>query len=237
MVFSSAKQIPEALRLTEQAIERDPHYGPALAWASICYVRLVVDSRSEVPEVDARKATDLARRALEVAQDDPSILTNAAFALAYFGEEIGATMSLVDRALALNPNYARGWHTSGALRLWAGQPDSAIEHLKAALRLSPRARVGTTLAMIGAAHLVSRRFEQALPKLLLAIQEDPTSPQLYRILAACYALLGRLNDAQEIVKRLRTITPLVVPSLSHFRDPDHRELFLSGLRLAASEGT
>jgi TolB-like protein len=236
MVWSSARRIPEALRLTEQAIERDPHYGPALAWAAVCYIRLGIDSGGEAPEVDARKAMDLARRALEVARDDPSILTNSAFALAYFGEEIGATISLFERALALNPNYARGWHTSGALRLWAGQPDSAIEHFKAALRLSPRTPVGTTLAGIGAAHLASRRFEEALPKLLLAIQEDPSFAQ-YRILAACYALLGRLNDAREIVERLRTITPLVVPNLSHLRSPEHRELLLSGLRLAMGEGT
>ena len=61
-------------------------------------------------------------------------------ALAYFGEDIGAMMALVDRALALNPNFARGWHISGFLRLWAGQPDIAIEHLEQSLRLSPRAR-------------------------------------------------------------------------------------------------
>src|ERR1700730_11439938 len=32
--WSSARQSPEALLLMEQAIERDPHYGPALAWAA-----------------------------------------------------------------------------------------------------------------------------------------------------------------------------------------------------------
>jgi adenylate cyclase len=36
--FSSATLIPEALRLIEQAIQRDPRYGPALAWAALCYV-------------------------------------------------------------------------------------------------------------------------------------------------------------------------------------------------------
>jgi hypothetical protein len=40
-------QVPEALRLLEQAIARDPRYGPALAWAANCYRRLVVDGRSE----------------------------------------------------------------------------------------------------------------------------------------------------------------------------------------------
>jgi TolB-like protein/DNA-binding winged helix-turn-helix (wHTH) protein len=32
MVWSSSRQIPEALRLMEEAIARDPSYGPALAW-------------------------------------------------------------------------------------------------------------------------------------------------------------------------------------------------------------
>jgi predicted TPR repeat methyltransferase len=54
-------------------------------------------------------------------------------------------MALVDRALVLNPNYARGWYSSGALRNWAGQPNIAIEHSEASLRLSPRARAGTPL--------------------------------------------------------------------------------------------
>jgi hypothetical protein len=34
-------------------------------------------------------------------------------------------ISLVDRALALNPNFARGWHLGGILRLMAGDPDTA----------------------------------------------------------------------------------------------------------------
>src|SRR5271167_3621450 len=37
MLLSSARQIPEALRLLEQAIDQDPGYGPALAYAAICY--------------------------------------------------------------------------------------------------------------------------------------------------------------------------------------------------------
>ena len=38
----------------------------------------------------------------------------------------------------------------------------AIGHAEVALRLSPRARVGTTVGIIGPAHLVSRRFDAAL---------------------------------------------------------------------------
>jgi adenylate cyclase len=170
-----------------------------------------------------------------LAGDDPGILANAALALAYIGEDIGAMMALVDRALALNPNYARGWFVSGVLRNWAGQPDVAIEHLDASLRLSPRARVGMPFFSIGQAHFLARRFDDAVPKLLVGIQEDPSFPFPYRFLAACYAHMGRLDEAREIVTRLRAITSVMIPDASFLRNPEHRELWLSGLRLAAGE--
>jgi adenylate cyclase len=237
ILFSASREIPDALRLLEEAIERDPHYGPALAWAAFCHYRLCLDGRSGDPEADCREGVDLARRALQIAGDDPGTLANAALVLAYFGEDLGAMVALVDRALMINPSFARGWHISGTLRLWAGQPDLAIAHIEASLRLSPRARLGMSFSVIGAAHFASRRFEEAVPKLLLAIQEDPNYPPPYRSLAACYAHMGRLNDAREVVKRLRAITPVVVSSADLLRNTEHRDLYMSGLRLAAGEET
>jgi TolB-like protein/class 3 adenylate cyclase len=237
ILFSASRKIPEALRLLGEAIERDPHYGPALAWAAFCHYRHCLDGRSDDPEADCRKGVDLARRALQVAGDDPETLASAALVLAYFGEDISAMMALVDRALALNPSFARGWHISGTLRLWAGKPDLAIEHIQASMRLSPRARVGMSFSLLGAAYLVSRRFEEALPKLLLAIQEDPNYPPPYRSLAACYAQMGRLDEARQVVTKLHAITSVVAPDISYVRNAEHRELYLSGLRLATSEAS
>jgi adenylate cyclase len=158
-------------------------------------------------------------------------------ALAYFGEDIDAMVSLVDRALALNPSFARGWHTSGVLRIWAGQTDIAIEHIKTSLRLNPRGRTAMSFFVIGAAHFFNRRFDQAVPSLLRPIQEDPSFALPYHWLAACYAHMGRLADARSIIRRLRSITPVVVPDASYLRNAEHLELLLSGLRLAAREET
>jgi hypothetical protein len=62
-------------------------------------------------------------------------------------------------------------------------------------------------------------------------------PLPYRFLAACYAHLERLDEARAIVARLRAISPLVLPDDLPFRNPEDRELLLSGLRLAAGEAT
>jgi hypothetical protein len=57
----------------------------------------------------------------------------------------------------------------------------------------------------------------------------------YRVLASCYAHMRRLGEARAIVSRLRAITPAVMEPATRYRDPELRQLFLSGLRLAAGE--
>jgi adenylate cyclase len=91
--------------------------------------------------------------------------------------------------------------------------------------------------MMGSAHFMCRRFDEAVAKLRVAIQENPTFAEPYRALAACYAHMGRLDEAREIVARLRTITPEVIRENWQLRNPEHRALYLSGLRLAAGETT
>ncbi|HEY1261223.1 MAG TPA: adenylate/guanylate cyclase domain-containing protein [Stellaceae bacterium] len=227
--------IREAVDLLDRALACDPHYGPALSWAAICQMRLVREGWAEDPEAAGRKAVDLARRALRVAEDDPGILVNVAFVLANFGEDIGAMIGLVDRALSLTPSFARGWFVSSVLRGWAGQHDLAIEHAETSMRLSPRERRGTTLSRIAESYFFKHEYEEAVARLLLSIQDHPGYPHSYRILAACYAHMGQLDAAREIVAKLNTITAQIIPSGAQLRRPADRDLFLTGLRLAAGE--
>jgi hypothetical protein len=171
MLFSSTKHIPPALALLEDAITRDPNYGPALAWAAVCHQRLCIDGASLDPQAEGRKAVDYASRALLMAPEDPITLANAAMPLAYFGEDIGAMMALVHHALALNPSYARGWYISGILSMWVGDQEVAIERGKTALRLSPRGGIGTAHSLFRHALFLCGRFDEAVPKLLFG---DPT---------------------------------------------------------------
>jgi hypothetical protein len=47
--------------------------------------------------------------------------------------------------------------------------------------------------------------------------------------------MGRLDDARDVITRLRAVTSVVMPDLSYLRRAEFRELFLSGLRLAAGD--
>jgi adenylate cyclase len=228
-------RVVEALDLLNQAIERDPRYGPALAFSAWCRVQFDVGGWTDCRDTNRRQAIDLARQALRVAGDDPGVLTHAAHVLGYFGEDITAAMGLMDRALALNPSFAHGWRWSGWIRLYAGHADLAVEHFQTSLRLSPRDRTAGRLTGIGIAHFFSRRFDEAAATLLVSLEELPAHATPYRFLASCYAHMGRLDDAREIVRRLRAVTPVVVPSATPYRNAEQRELFLSGLRLAAGE--
>jgi adenylate cyclase len=236
--YSSEKEaIVTALDLLLRVIERDPRYGPALALAARCHQDLHVNGWTQDPAASRREGVHLCRQALPVARDDADVLTNVAQVLAYFGEDIDASIALIDRALALNPSSARGWYRSGWLRLWAGQLDLAIQHCETSSRLSPREHRSNPFMAIGIAHFFAQRYEQAKTMLLQSLDERPTWAPTYRFLAACYAHMGRLDDARETVRQLRAITPLIVPDATHWRKAEHRELFLSGLRQAAGETT
>jgi adenylate cyclase len=155
--------------------------------------------------------------------------------LGYFGEDIDVAPGLIDHCLTLNPCFAVGWHWSGVLRILAGQPGLAIQHFETFLRLSPRDRPAHYLNSIGEAHLFSRRFDETAASLLASLERAPTFPVTYRVLASCYAHMGRLDEAREIVSRLRAITPAVMEPGTRYRNPELRELFLSGLLLAARQ--
>jgi len=198
-----------ALDLLKRAIERDPHYGPALALAALIHFHLHLNGWTEDPELDHREGINLARQALRFASEDPGVLGRAAYVLAYFGQDIDAAI----------------------------EPELAIGHFETPLRLSPHAERSSAFMSIGMGHFFARRFEEATVMFLRSLQEHAGWAPTYRFLAASYAHLGKPDEAQETVRRLRSITPVIVPRAAHWRKAEHRELFLSGLRLAAGEAT
>jgi adenylate cyclase len=123
---------------------------------------------------------------------------------------------------------------SGFIRLYAGMPELAIEHFEKSMRLNPRDLHWAQLTGIAIGHFFLGRTDRAEETLLQALQQNPTYPLALRFLASCCAHLGRLNDARAVVTRLRAVTPTIIPEETNFRVRAQNDMYLSGLRLAAS---
>ena len=121
------------------------------------------------------------------------------------------------------------------MRLYAGQHDLGIKHFETSIRLSPRESRSANYLGIGIGHFFARRSEKAAEMIGISLQERTTWPPTLRFMASCLAHMGLLKEAQEVVKRLREITPVVVPTAEQWRISEDREYFLQGLRLAAGE--
>jgi adenylate cyclase len=228
----SKEQVVRALDLLEQAIARDPDYASALAEAAFCRHMLDLNGWTNDLARNREESLDLAGRALRLGSDDASVLGNVAYVLGYFEHDIRPALSLMDRALELNPSFAVGWTRSGWLRLWAGQPDIAIEYFEKSLRLNPLRRAPASFG-IAVAHFFARRLDAAVAMLQLSVKEYPTWAPCHRILAACYAHLGRLEDAHKVIEQLGQITSVLIPNMEHWRVPEQRRFYLEGLRRAA----
>jgi len=187
--------------------------------------------------VESEKVRTLARRAREAAPNDPMTVTSAAGALLNLGEDPQILRRMVDEALARNPSHAFGWLWSGWIRTVSGEADVAIEHFEMSLRLDPRAsRRAFHLTGMGICHFRQRRFELAVPMLQASFAELPSYAMTAWFLAACYAHMGRLDEARDFAARQGILAGgqwLKIGSI--YGDPDQRELLLSGLRLATAE--
>ena len=141
----------------------------------------------------------------------------------------------MDHCLSLNPSFARGWHWSGLLRIFAGQPDLALEHFEIYLRLSPRDRVPGYLNGFGEALFFSRRFDEAAANLVASLERAPGFPGHLPRSRGLLCSHGTARRSTRDRQAARAITPVVVERAVRYRNPEHRELFLSGLRLTAGE--
>ncbi len=208
LYMQTRESTSEALRLFHKAIELDPDFAVAYGTAAYCYAwrkasRWMTERAQEIAE-----AARLARRAVELGKDDAVALYKAGLTLAYLVEDFDAGALFIERAVVLNPNLASAWYASGWLKVWIGEPETAIKHLEQFMRISPldplMARAHTAVAF---AHVFAGRYDEAVRYAEQAVSEQPNSHQALRAAAMSNALTGRLEQARKAMARLREIDP------------------------------
>jgi TolB-like protein len=233
----SRAAIDEALTMFCEAIQRDPEFASAYAMAAWCYSLRKIDRWATDADREIAEGTRLARRAVELGQNDAVALASSVHALAHLAGDLDGGIAAADRAVALDPNFAAGWFVGGFVRIWRGQPEDAIERLARAMRLNPlspdmqRMEVGIALA-----HLLAGRPEDALSWANTASRHRPDRAFPIGILAAIYAHAGRGEEARLAMQQLRQLDPaLRLSNLGEwlpFQRPQDLETVADALRAA-----
>jgi adenylate cyclase len=192
-----------ARKLSEEAIALDPEYPQPymiLAWTHILHsIRGPSSSRRESQD----KAFKLAQKVLTMDESDAlghQILSNV---YKYKGEYEKA-IAESERAVALDPNNAKGYVNLAESLIRGGRPREAIPLLKKSIRLSPLDQIHASMCLfrLGMAYRAIGQYEEALSALKKADDIRPTffGNQLY--LAATYIHLGREEEARAVADEI-----------------------------------
>lgn len=198
----------EMLTLAKMACELDPEFSAAYALAALTFVqRKAFAWRNDIAQ-EKFEARRLARRAIELDKDDPSVLAMAGHTLCYVLEEVEEGAALLSRAIDLDPNLASARYWSGGAHAYLGELDAAIEQFAIALRLSPLdpriflAQSGTALA-----HFLAGRYEEGASWATMALQNQPNFVNALRTVMACHAMCGRVEKAKHFLEMARQLDP------------------------------
>jgi adenylate cyclase len=201
------ERLKESVRLLRQATEIDPTYGLAFARLAECMMGTMTHGWSQPTDAEINEMVRLSRIALNHGKDDPEVLSTAALVIGDPGGDLPAGLSLVDKALALNPNSATALLVSGYLRIHAGDAETAIQHLEGVARLSPMEYGAFRNNNLSMAYFIAERYDCAAEFAERALHDNPNYAPAMRRLAATYGLLGRAEEAKQMVRRLDVIVP------------------------------
>ena len=128
------KNLCQACRCFELAIELDPGYARAHGWLAFAIVHRVREGW--LPKADLQRAEELAIKAVELAADDYD--THWALGAVYaMTDRLEMAKVEYDLALEINPNDATLLADSAETLVFLGQPKDAVKRVHSAMEVDP----------------------------------------------------------------------------------------------------
>ena len=231
----SREAVAQAQTLFEEAAALDASFCLAHAYLAFTHAQQAVNRWSADPEGSLERAQELVDRALTL--DPTEAEAHYVQGIVHLWQQKDADQAIADaeRAIALDPNFARGYGSLGAALHYAGRSEEALEHLATMARLDPHHPpsyqhfVAQSLFALG-------HFEQAIATLEARLARQPHSDVSRVLLAACYGHLGRAVDARAAWQEALRVNPGY--SIEHrrqilpYKNPADFERVVEGLRKA-----
>jgi adenylate cyclase len=223
------------------AVAVDPHFSQALAWLGQWHSMLLGHGWSQAPLRDIEAAMQFAEAAT---QKDP----NNALGLAVFGHlnayhrrDPFTAQDCFERALRASPGSAIAWTLSSGVLSYTGKGARAVEHATRGLRLSPYDPLRFSQRhFLAIARYASDDLEAAEREQRVSLGANPHHAASWRMLSACLAAQGRLEEAGQAFRRMGELEPgfdltRYAEQRSPFLDDALRDQFSRDLTRAAQQ--
>ena len=207
----------QGLEFASKAAALAPDDPLPAALAAKCYVEwwghTLYERRPEELETGLARALDAA----SLRARDPRAEATLASTFILLGDLDTADIH-IERALALDGGCAWSWLNAGAVLIFRGFPEAAMERLRISEDLDPSGILrGVRLAHFGMAHFEAGRYDKAVRCWQRALVETPTAAWLHKHLGPAKALLGRKDEAWAHLGGMRKSNPHWEFSLSNQR--------------------
>lgn len=206
-----------AIALLDAALDRDPGYGPALAYRAWALAQQPVYMWADDPAAAHREAARAVETAKPQIGDHAPMLVALGASVSLTLGDIPLSRAYIDRALHLDPNNAWGWLRSGWTSIYENRTEAALENFDRAEALSPLDpfRFNVLLGR-SVCHRAQGDFDTSIALIHEGILANPGITWAYRMLAGDNLLAGREEAAQEAIAIFRSHYPHV--TLSYLRN-------------------
>jgi adenylate cyclase len=203
---NSRERYAEALSLHERALALDPESAEAQTDLANVLVGRVIDLMTDTAPADLSRAEELVNRALAAKPRYARVHQVKGRVLRAQNRWDEAVLEF-EAALALDRSKVWALHFLAQCKLLTGSLEEAIALEQQAIRLSPlEPQIGWWYMVIGTAHLLQSRTDNAIIWLEKARSNLPAAVDVRSRLAAAYALRGETERAAAELDEARKLS-------------------------------
>lgn len=238
--METAEDNTEAFALLTEALVLEPENPVLLALAAFAIGHSNTMAYPPIGPDDRQTCADLARRGLERAAGDATVIAHCSMALLHNSKDYDLAMAAIQSAVEANPNDLLVVSRAGIAQLHCGSIADSLAYFHRAIRLGPR-DPGAHISLTGIAHcqMILGDYPQALIWAARSLTLRPSSQCTYWMLIAANAHLGRMDEAHKFLAEFRNLAPdATIASIwagQPQKEPDRCAAILEGLRVAGLE--
>ena len=224
----------EARDFFHRAMMADPRFARAVSGIGFTYAMDVFLGA----EVERAETLAMAERYATAALKLDDTVPAVHFGISFVYERrkrFDDAVEAARRAVELDTNYADGYAQLASALIQAGRPEDGLAAIETAMRLNP-ARPFFYLDVLGRANFMLGRYAESAEIYEEVVRTNPGFISGHRGLAAAYAYLGRIEDAEWEAEEILVLQPdfsLRQEKASNaFKREEDMERYIEGLRMA-----